>query len=101
MHVVARPVLIAFGEKHHDAKSPLSVWYTITRKANWKTPQDVKDVFTSASFLKNDVVVFEIGGKGKGYRLSAGINYRGMGHVYIRHIMTHPEYLLRSKTDTL
>ena len=101
MHIISRRSLVAFWNKHPDAKSPLTTWYTIARKAVWKKPQDVRDVFASASFLKNDVVVFEIGGQGKGYRLSGGMQYTGIGRVFVRHVMTHDEYLRRTRDGDL
>lgn len=101
MHIISRRTLVEFWIRHPDAKSPLNAWYTVAKKASWKTPQDVKNVYPSASFLKNDVIVFEIGGRGKGYRLSAGMQYTGIGRVYVRHVLTHDEYLRRTKDGTL
>lgn len=90
-----------FWTKHPDAKSALLAWHTIAKRASWRRPQDVKNVFRSASFLENNVVVFEIGGKGKGYRLSAGMDYSGIGRVYIRDVLTHDEYLKQSRESAL
>jgi mRNA interferase HigB len=92
---------VQFWTRHPDAKPALMAWYTIARRAQWKRPQDVKNVYRSASFLGNNVVVFEIGGKGKGYRLSVGISYSGIGRIYIRDVLTHDEYLKRSRDGTL
>jgi mRNA interferase HigB len=93
--------LVTFWTTHPDAKPALLAWYTIARRASWKRPQDVKNVYKSASFLENNVVVFEIGGKGKGYRLSVGMDYSGIGRAYIRDVLTHDEYLKRSRDGTL
>jgi mRNA interferase HigB len=100
VRVIAKPKLVEFWRKHPDAESPLNTWYTIARKAKWATPNEVTAVFKSASFLPHDVVIFEIGGRGKGYRLSAGMWYAGRC-IYVRHIMTHNEYLKRSRNGTL
>lgn len=101
MHIISREALVEFWNRHPDAKSPLKTWYAIATKASWKTPQDVKNVYPSASLLENNVIVFEIGGRGKGYRLSGGIQYTGIGRVFVRHVLTHDEYLKRSKDGTL
>ncbi len=101
LHIISRRSLVDFWTKHPDAKSPLTAWYTIARKVSWKKPQDVRNMYASASFLENNVVVFEIGGRGKGYRLSAGMQYSGIGRIYVRHVLTHDEYLKKSRDGTL
>jgi mRNA interferase HigB len=101
LHIISRKALVKFWTKHPDAKSALLAWHAIAKRASWKRPQDVKNVFRSASFLENNVVVFEIGGRGKGYRLSVGMDYSGIGRVYIRDVLTHDEYLNQSREGTL
>ncbi|OZG42980.1 addiction module toxin RelE [Aeromonas sp. A35_P] len=73
MRVLAKPTLEAFWTVHPDAEQPLKSWYDEARKATWATPQDIKDVYRSASFVGNDRVVFNIAGNK--YRLVVGINY--------------------------
>ncbi|MBS7328748.1 MAG: type II toxin-antitoxin system HigB family toxin [Oxalobacter sp.] len=89
MRVIAKRNLIAFYEKHPDAEQPLKAWYAEASKASWKTPQDIKDCYASASFLENNRVVFNI--KGNQYRLVVSIAYN-FGAVYIKFIGTHREY---------
>ena len=59
------------------------------KKAQWKTPQDIKDKYRSADFLSNNRVVFNI--KGNDYRLIVAVAYRFQA-VYIRSVGTHAEY---------
>jgi mRNA interferase HigB len=55
----------------------------------WKTPQDIKSDYPSASILGDNRVVFNI--KGNHYRLVVKINY-AFSLVWIRFIGTHAAY---------
>src|SRR5688572_18587215 len=100
MRVIAKPALVNFWTTHPAAKSPLRNWYEIARKANWHTPHDVKAVYPDASIRPDNVIIFNIGGRGKGYRLSGGMWYEGQC-IFVRHVMTHDEYLKRTRDGTL
>lgn len=89
MRVIAKRTLRRFWERHADARGPLEAWHQEARNGDWSSPQDIKDRYTSASFIGNDRVVFNIGGNK--YRLVVRINYHA-GIVYIRFIGTHAEY---------
>ena len=89
MRIIARPVLIAFGERFPDAKAQLDVWWAEAKRAAWKTPVEVKDLYGSASILKGGRVVFNI--CGNKYRLIVKFEYeKGIG--FIRFLGTHREY---------
>lgn len=89
MRVITKRTLLDFWEKHPDALSPLSAWYAEAVKAQWSAPQDIKAQYSTASFLIDNCVVFNVGGNK--YRLIVKINYP-YGTVYIRFIGTHAEY---------
>ncbi|MBW1697920.1 MAG: type II toxin-antitoxin system HigB family toxin [Deltaproteobacteria bacterium] len=91
MHVISRKTLIEFYEQpnHKDAKGPLETWYYEAKKAQWESPADVKDLYKSASILKDNRVVFNIAGNK--YRLIVRINYASKT-VFIRFVGTHKEY---------
>ena len=89
MRVLARPTLEAFWTVHADARQPLLAWYDEASAAQWKTPQDIKDQYASASSVGSHRVVFNI--KGGNYRLIAAMAYRFQA-VYITFIGTHAEY---------
>ena len=89
MNIISKRTLVQFYEKYPQAKTPLEVWYQDTKKAQWKTPSDIKKVYSSASFLEDNRVVFNI--HGNKYRLVVKINYFAQV-VYIRFIGTHKEY---------
>ncbi len=42
MNVISKRTLIEFYEIHPQSKTPLEVWHLDTRKAEWKTPDDIK-----------------------------------------------------------
>jgi mRNA interferase HigB len=89
MNVISKRTLIKFYEEHAQAKIPLEVWHSDTRKAEWATPGDIKKVYSSASFLKDNRVVFNI--KGNDYRLIVHIDYLRK-IVRVKFIGTHAQY---------
>ncbi len=89
MRVISVKALKLFWEKHPDAENPLRAWYTETKKARWKSPQDIKAEYRTASILRHSRVVFNI--KGNTYRLVAAVKYE-FQIVYIRFIGTHEAY---------
>lgn len=89
MRIIARRTLREFWEGHPDSEQPLRAWYANAKRANWKTPADVKGAYRNASFLANNRVVFNI--KGNDYRLVAAIDYE-YAAIYIRFVGTHREY---------
>jgi mRNA interferase HigB len=81
-----------FWERHPrgaEAKTPLEVWHSVVRRADWATPAEVKATYGDASVLRNGRVVFNIGGFR--FRLVVRINY-SFRVVYIRFVGTHEEY---------
>ena len=89
MRLIAIGTLRTFWNLHHDSKEQLQAWYKLMRSATWKTPNDVKRQFGSASIIGGNRVVFNIAGNK--YRLIVRIHYN-TGIVYVRFIGTHREY---------
>lgn len=89
MRVIAKKVLRDFWTKHNDCESQLKSWYHEANKANWRTPNEIKNKFPTASFLANNRIVFII--KGNNYRLIVKINY-AYGVIWIRFVGTHKQY---------
>lgn len=92
MRIIALSTLKKFWEAssaHKDAEEPGLAWYRETVKADWSTPNQVKEQFGSASILKDGRVVFNIAGNK--YRIVVWINY-DYRVVYIRFIGTHEQY---------
>lgn len=89
MHIITFKRLKECWELHPDVEQPLRAWYQHVERAAWKTPEDIKRDFASASIIANNRVVFNI--KGNAYRLVVKIEYR-LGRIYIRFVGTHREY---------
>jgi mRNA interferase HigB len=89
MRIVAKKTLLTFIEKHARAQQALLAWHAEAARAAWKTPQDIKAHYASASFVGANRVVFNI--KGNDFRLIAAVAYR-IGVVYIKFVGTHAEY---------
>lgn len=89
MRVIAKRTLRDFWGKHADSEQQLKSWYNEAEQAYWKSPNDIKKDYPSASILEDNRMVFNI--KGNNYRLIVRINYK-YGIVWIRFIGTHAEY---------
>lgn len=89
MRVISRRALREFWVKHPAAEGPLRAWYSEARGADWRTPDQIRERYASASFVGRDRVVFNIGGNK--YRLVAAIRF-DRGIAFIRFIGTHAEY---------
>lgn len=89
MRIVAKKTILSFIEGHAQAGQSLLAWHAEASKANWKTPQDIKDQYGLASFIGKNRVVFNI--KGNDFRLIVAIAYR-IGVVYVKFVGTHAEY---------
>ena len=89
MRIFSRKTLKEYWDKHEDIEQSLRSWYTDVNQAEWKTPEDIKEKYPKASFLKDSRVVFDI--KGNKYRLIVRVNFP-MLWVFVRFIGTHAEY---------
>ena len=89
MRVIAKKILREFWQKHVDCEQQLKSWFQEASKANGKNTKDIKKEYSTASFLIDNRVVFNI--KGNQYRLIVKINY-DFQMVWIRFIGTHAEY---------
>ena len=89
MNVISKRTLVQFYTEHADVKTALEVWHSDARKAEWKCPEDIKRAYASASFLKDNRVVFNI--KGNEYRLIVHIDYKRK-IVRVKFIGTHAQY---------
>lgn len=89
MQIIATRTLRQFWGKHPDSEQPLKAWTNEVRSAQWQQPSDIKQMYRSASVLKNRRAVFNI--KGGNYRLIVAIAFKH-GIVYIKFIGTHDDY---------
>jgi len=89
MRVIAKRTLREFWNKHADSKQPLKSWFHEAGNAQWKSPNDLKKDYPSASILIDNRVVFNI--KGNKFRLIVRINYE-FQIIWIRFIGSHVDY---------
>jgi mRNA interferase HigB len=92
MRVIAKRALREFwgtSIRYRDAKGPLEAWHSECLKAKWKTPQELKAQFGSASVLKNNRVVFNIAGNK--YRLVVSVDYQRQT-MFVKFVGTHAQY---------
>ena len=89
MNVISKRTLVQFYEKNPTAKIALEVWHADVRKSEWESPDQIKRLYASASFLHDNRVVFNI--KGNEYRLIVHIDYKRKIDR-IKFIGTHSEY---------
>ncbi|MCX2942907.1 type II toxin-antitoxin system HigB family toxin (plasmid) [Rahnella aceris] len=78
-----------FSRRNSQAKGALEAWHHEVCNSTWKKPQDIKNRFSSADFLSENKVIFNI--KGNTYRLVVQVVYVA-GVVIIERIGTHAEY---------
>lgn len=89
MRIFSRSTIEAYGKKYADAREPLRLWFKIAEKAQWRSPNDVKTSYPSASVINSSRVVFNI--KKNSYRLIVDIRYDKQ-RLFIRFFGTHAAY---------
>ena len=89
MRVISKAVLVEFWRKHPASKPAFQTWFEDASHAQWKTPQDIKLRYASASFVAANRVLFNI--KGNDYRLVVAVAYR-FAALYIKFVGMHAEY---------
>jgi mRNA interferase HigB len=89
MRIISRKALRLFWEDHSDAQQALQAWYADVKRAQWKSPADIKKIYRNVSILANNRIVFNI--KGNKYRVIVAVQYK-FKIVFIRFVGTHQEY---------
>ena len=89
VHVIAKRTLRQFWERHADAREALEAWWAQAAGAAWDSPADIREMYPTASFLRDSRVVFNI--RGNHYRLVAKVQYQSR-LVFVRFVGTHAEY---------
>jgi len=89
MKLIGLLKLEEFKQKHADSRGPLNSWEDEIQRATWDGPHDIKKRYPSASFLADNIIIFNI--KGNKYRLAIKIKYQN-GIALIEWIGTHSQY---------
>lgn len=91
MRIIAKKTLVEFWESGYgDAEQTLKPWHAFAKAANWSQPKEIKAKFSTASFLANNRVLFNI--SGNKYRLVVKVVYE-LKTIYIRFISSHADYV--------
>ena len=89
MKVVGLQILDEFASQHGDIRGQIAAWIDDVETANWQAPADIRAKYATASFLSDNIVIFNI--KGNRYRMEVKISYKNK-IVLVKRIGTHAEY---------
>ena len=91
MRIISKKILKEFYEqpRYKDGKNALEAWHKEVLKLEWESPNDIKQMYRSASIVGDTKVVFNIAGNK--YRLIVKINYHAK-IVFVKFIGTHKQY---------
>lgn len=94
MKLVGLEILYQYMISHPDTRSWLENWITDAKNADWQNTQDIKNRYAHASFLADNIVIFNV--KGNNYRFEVQIAYKTRIAI-VKWIGTHAEYTKRYK----
>jgi len=94
MRIIGLGVLHSFCAEHADCRKWIANWISDVRASTWRTPHAVKERYPTASFLAEQIVIFNV--RGNEYRLEARIAF-GVGTIAILWIGTHAAYTRRHR----
>ena len=90
MQIIALRTLRRFWERHPQAETPIRLWYTLSSKAVWAGPAEIKAQFgANVDFVSDNRAIFDIGGNKD--RIVVHISYP-YKRVLVKFIGTHAEY---------
>jgi len=95
VRLIARSVLVAYGDLHPEAAVSLDRWQRLIRAANWSSMDDVRRAAPKAKVLNRERARFAVAGGD--YRLIAAFDFRRQ-IVFVKFLGTHAEY---DKIDAL
>jgi len=87
--IIKRSTLITYYVKHPDAKKAIELWYSEIKQHEFRSFNELKEVYKSASIITNTRVIFNI--KGNDFRLVVKINFHTK-QIFIIWFGTHKEY---------
>jgi mRNA interferase HigB len=89
VEILGRKLLEDFARGHADIRAAMDAWVAEVEAATWDGPDDIRKRYSSASFMADNRVVFNI--RGNNYRLDVMVAYQTK-KVLIKRIGTHAEY---------
>jgi mRNA interferase HigB len=88
MHLISIRNLRMASARYPDVIKQVEDWYATVRQADWRSIEDIRQVYRNTDPVGN-FTVFNI--KGNNYRLIVGIDYEDRT-VYFKYFLTHAEY---------
>lgn len=89
MRILGLPILEAFKKNHAASRGALDAWQVSVEREKWTTPHDIRRMYSTADFLADNRVIFNI--KGNSFRLVVKVRYQ-FELVLVEWIGTHAEY---------
>ena len=90
VQIVSKKTLVAFWTRHPQSRGPLTAWYHVVDKVEWKTPADIKNQFgANVDFVGDNRAIFDIAGNK--YRVIVHVSYT-YKRLLIKFVGTHAEY---------
>ena len=89
MRVIAVQTLKEYCKIFPKAKQALLSWYEEVDAADWNSPNELKELYRSASVVTSKRIVFNVGGNS--YRLIVDVEFR-LKIVFVVWFGTHKEY---------
>ena len=96
MHVISRKPFSDAIKKYPNDAADIESTYNVLNRGDFKTPQELKAVFSSLDNFKykDKWWIIDIGGNN--LRMLAFIEFRH-NRIYVKYIVTHQEYDLQCK----
>ncbi len=89
MHLLGKNVIDEFKKKYSTSRKALDRWLQLIEGSEFKTPQDVKQMFGGNVDFVGGQTVFDVGGNK--IRTITKISF-GVKVVLVTHVLTHAEY---------
>lgn len=87
--IIKRSTLIAYYLRHPEAKKAIELWYSEIKQHEFKSLNELEEVYKSASIIANNRIIFNI--KGNDFRLLVKINFHTR-QIFIIWFGSHREY---------
>jgi len=89
MIIAGREILREYTKKHAQARTPIDSWVKRVEQCTCKTFAEVKRVFPTADYIKDTLIVFNVGGNN--FRVLALVKYHA-NLLIVKWVGTHAEY---------
>ncbi len=91
MHIISKKPFEEAIRKYPKYATAIVKSYSILKKIDCKTPEELKTVFNSLDNFKYRDKWYVIDISGNNIRLMAFIEFR-VGKMFVKHIVNHPDY---------